>query len=57
MARRVPSVGDTTFRHILEVIPKGLAVPGTNRVTVDSDSDDFRFVSVSDVVLWGQADI
>jgi hypothetical protein len=55
---KVPSTGgDTTFRYIQEVIPKGLAVPGTNRLTVDSDSDDFRYVSISDVVLWWQADI
>jgi len=53
----VPSTGDTSFRFIQEVVPKGLAVPGTNRLTVHSSSDDFRSVGVSDVVLWWQADI
>ena len=54
------STSDTaTYRYIQEVIPKGLAVPGTNRLTIDSDGDsgDFRWVAVSDVVLWWQADI
>jgi hypothetical protein len=46
-----------TYRFIQEVIPKGLAVSGTNRLTIDSDSGDFRWVGVSDVVLWWQADI
>ena len=54
---RVPSTGDTSFRYIQEVIPKGLAVPGANRLTAHSDSDDFRSVGISDVVLWWQADI
>ena len=46
-----------TYRYWQEVIPKGLAVPGTNRLTIDSDSGDYRWVAVSDVVLWWQADI
>jgi len=54
---KVPSTGDTSFRFIQEVVPKGLAVPGTNRLTVHSSSDDFRSVGVSDVVLWWQSDI
>jgi hypothetical protein len=53
----VPSTGTLTFRYIQEVCPKGLAVPGTNKLTVDSDSGDFRSVGISDVVLWWQADI
>lgn len=53
----VPSTGALTFRYIQEVIPKGLAVSGTNTLTVHSDSGDFRSVGVSDVVLWWQADI
>ncbi|HVO78881.1 MAG TPA: hypothetical protein VMT39_02585 [Candidatus Bathyarchaeia archaeon] len=44
-------------RYWQEVIPKGLAVPGTNRLTIDSNSGDYRWVAVSDVVLWWQADI
>ena len=54
------SSNDTASRkYWQEVIPKGLAVPGTNRLTIDSDggSDDFRWVAVSDVVLWWQVDI
>jgi len=50
---RVPSTGgDLTFRYIQEVIPKSLAVLGTNRLTVHSDCDDYRYVAISDVVLW-----
>jgi hypothetical protein len=49
--------GDIVRRYIQEVLPKGLAVPGTNRLTVESDTGDFRFVAVSDVVLWWQADV
>ena len=53
----VPATGgDLVHRYIQEVVPKGLAVPGANRLIVESESDDFRFVSVSDVVLWWQAD-
>ena len=51
------SSSDTDRRYWQEVIPSGLAVPGTNRLTIDSDSGDFRWVAVSDVVLWWQADI
>jgi len=54
---RVPATGDLTNRYIQEVCDKGLAVPGTNRLTVESDSGDFRYVGVSDIVLWWQADI
>ena len=48
---------DLTRRYIQEVVPKGLAVPGTNRLIVESDTGDYRYVAVSDVVLWWQADI
>jgi hypothetical protein len=53
----VPATDELTRRYIQEVVPQGLAVPGTNRLTVESDTGDFRFVAVSDVVLWWQADI
>jgi hypothetical protein len=53
----VPATGELDRRYIQEVVPKGLAVPGTNRLTVESDSGDLRYVGVSDVVLWWQADI
>jgi hypothetical protein len=54
----VPSTTDATaFRYIQEVIPKGLPVPGTNRLTVESESHDYLSVGISDVVLWWQADI
>ena len=55
--RKFSSNDSATYRYWQEVIPKGLAVPGTNRLTIDSDSGDFRWVAVSDVVLWWQADI
>jgi hypothetical protein len=55
--RKFSSNDSATYRYWQEVIPKRLAVPGTNRLTIDSDSGDFRWVAVSDVVLWWQADI
>ena len=57
--RKFSTNDTTTYRYWQEVIAKGLAVPGTNRLTIDSDgnSDDFRWVAVSDVVLWWQADV
>jgi hypothetical protein len=52
-----PEAGEITRRYIQEVVPKGLAVPGTNRLTCESDSGDFRYVGIADVVLRWQADI
>lgn len=40
-----------------EVIPTGVIKPGTNNFSFDSSSDDYRFVQVSDVVIWWQANI
>jgi len=55
--RKFSSNDSASYAYWQEVIPKGLAVPGTNRLTIDSNSDDFRWTAVSDVVFWWQADI
>ena len=53
----VPATDELDRRYIQEVVSEGLAVAGTNRLTVVSDTGDYRYVAVSDVVLWWQADI
>ena len=53
----VPASGQLDRRYIQEVVPKGLAAAGTNRLIVESDTGDYRYVAVSDVVLWWHSDI
>lgn len=40
-----------------EVIGAGILKPGTNVFSFDSSSGDFRFVQLSDIVVWWQANI
>jgi len=36
---------------------RGMLKPGTNVFSFDSSSVDFRFVQLSDIVVWWQANI
>ncbi|HEY7411285.1 MAG TPA: hypothetical protein VII13_11110 [Vicinamibacteria bacterium] len=45
------------LRFYQEVVPKGLVRAGTNNLSIDSSSGDYRMVKVSDVVIWWQANI
>jgi hypothetical protein len=45
------------IRFFQEVISAGVARPGRNVFSFDSSSGDFRFVQLSDIVLWWQANI
>lgn len=45
------------IRFFQEVLPAGLVKAGTNNLSIDSSSGDFRMVKVSDVVIWWQANI
>jgi len=40
-----------------EVIGAGILKPGTNVFSFDSSSGDFRFVQLSDIVVWWQANV
>jgi hypothetical protein len=44
-------------RFFQEVIPAGVVKPGTNVFSFDSSSGDYRFVQLSDIVVWWQANI
>jgi hypothetical protein len=39
------------------VIEAGVVKPGTNVFSFESSSDDYKFVQLSDIVLWWQANI
>ena len=43
--------------YFQEVVGAGVVKPGSNHLSIDSSSGDFRSVSVSDVVVWWQANI
>lgn len=45
------------LRFFQEVIPAGLLKPGTNNFTFHSTSESARFVQLSDIVVWWQANI
>jgi hypothetical protein len=45
------------FHFFQEVIAKGLVKPGKNRLTIEMSGDDAKFLKLSDVVLWWQANI
>lgn len=49
--------GDPRLHHFQEVIPKGLVKPGSNNLSLETTSGDFRFTKISDVVIWWQANI
>ena len=40
-----------------EVIAAGVVRPGTNVFSFESSSGDFRFVQLSDIVVWWQANV
>jgi hypothetical protein len=44
-------------RYFQEVIPAGVVKPGMNVFSFDSSSGDVRFVQLSDIVIWWQANI
>ncbi|HSF32542.1 MAG TPA: hypothetical protein VLK82_18985 [Candidatus Tectomicrobia bacterium] len=44
-------------RFFQEVIAAGVVKPGTNVFSFDSSSGDYRFVQLSDIVVWWQANI
>jgi hypothetical protein len=44
-------------RYFQEVIPAGVVKPGKNVFSFDSSSGDVRFVQLSDIVVWWQANI
>lgn len=43
--------------HFQEVIAAGVVKPGANVFSFDSSSGDARFVQLSDIVVWWQANI
>lgn len=45
------------IRFFQEVIAAGVVQPGTNVFSFESSSGDFRFVQLSDIVVWWQANI
>jgi len=50
------SEGDRV-RFFQEVIAAGVVKPGANVFSFESSSGDFRFVQLSDIVVWWQANI
>ena len=44
-------------RFFQEVIGAGVLKPGTNVFSFESSSGDFRYVALSDIVVWWQANI
>ena len=48
---------DLPTRFFQEVIAAGVVKPGSNVFSFDSSSGDFRFVQLSDIVIWWQANI
>jgi hypothetical protein len=44
-------------RFFQEVIAAGVLEPGTNVLSFDSSSGDYRYVALSDIVVWWQANI
>ncbi len=43
--------------YFQEVIAAGVVKPGANALSFESSSGDLRFVQLSDIVLWWQANI
>ncbi len=48
---------DLPIRFFQEVISGGIVRAGTNVFQFDSESSDFTFVKLSDIVVWWQATI
>ncbi len=48
---------DDPARFFQEVVSAGVVKPGANVFSFDSSSGDFRFVELSDIVVWFQANI
>ena len=44
-------------RYFQEVISAGVVKSGTNVFSFESSSGDFRYVALSDIVVWWQANI
>jgi hypothetical protein len=48
---------DLPIRYFQEVVAAGVIEPGKNIFHFDSESSDFTFVQLSDIVVWWQANI
>lgn len=54
-ARKFPD--GRRWQFVQEVIASGVVKSGTNKFSFNSSSDDFRFVQLSDIVVWWKANV